>query len=141
MAAKLKFLSRTFEAEIDRAVAIWEVEPPVWGETDCLLSLANIVDLVKGYDPAAEFRGRYRTKLGALRVTRKYGGFVGALDAMARRFKWEAVTPSEARVGAIGIIGEFTFAIKHRSLWLQRVDGGGFGGEPNSSITRAWRIP
>ena len=39
-----------------------------WGKHDCVLFAADIVEALTGIDHAAEFRGRYRTPRGALRI-------------------------------------------------------------------------
>lgn len=45
-----------------------------YGVHDCALFVANTVDIMTGYDPAADFRGKYSTKIGSLRALKNYGG-------------------------------------------------------------------
>lgn len=49
-----------------------------WGEgaRDCSLFVATWVEAVRGVDPAADWRGHYRTELGALRKVTAGGGLV-----------------------------------------------------------------
>ena len=50
-----------------------------WGEHDCALFAAGGVLAMTGVDPAATFRGRYRTAIGSVRALRRYG--TGTLEA------------------------------------------------------------
>lgn len=54
--------------------------PFSWGEHDCLMWLAEWVGQQRGFDPAANWRGRYRTAMGATRILRRRGGAVAHLD-------------------------------------------------------------
>lgn len=47
--------------------------PFEWGKCDCCLFVANWVQKMCGFDPAAELRGRYHSKLGATRALRRAG--------------------------------------------------------------------
>ncbi|PCI62051.1 MAG: hypothetical protein COB35_05050 [Gammaproteobacteria bacterium] len=47
--------------------------PFAWGKFDCCLFAADAITLLTGNDPAAEFRGKYSTALGAKRVLKRYG--------------------------------------------------------------------
>ena len=60
--------------------------PFCWGENDCCLFVADVCLAACDKDPAAEYRGRYRTKIGAKRVLAKtHGDIPAALDAMFER--------------------------------------------------------
>lgn len=50
------------------------------GETDCGMLCADWVRMVRGVDPAAEWRGRYHTVLGLARILKRRGGLVGHFD-------------------------------------------------------------
>jgi len=50
------------------------------GSWDCGLLCAEWVRLMRGVDPAAEWRGRYHTALGLARILRRRGGLVGHFD-------------------------------------------------------------
>lgn len=54
--------------------------PFVWGEHDCLLWLGEWVAAQRGSNPAQSFCGRYRTRLGAMRIVKRHGGMVELLD-------------------------------------------------------------
>lgn len=54
------------------AVAEAHVDTPFqWGQCDCLLAVADVVEAVTGVDPAAKIRGRYTTELGAAKLMRR----------------------------------------------------------------------
>lgn len=74
-----------------------------WGRDDCALWCANILEEALGYDGAAHFRGRYRTRRGAQRVLGQ-GGLAGALRAAARKHRWRRIELGAERVGDIGIL-------------------------------------
>lgn len=131
------------EKAIRSAVTVWCSERFVWGSADCLLSLADIIKEARGYDPAAPFRGRYSTRIGALRVTREFGGYEGALAAMAYDAGWRVINPEFAKVGDIGVIknahGTVGGVIRDVALWVGRKDLG-FHTFPTESVAVAWRV-
>lgn len=60
--------------------------PFCWGENDCCLFVADVCLAACDKDPAAEYRGRYRTEIGAKRVLAKtHGDIPAALDAIFER--------------------------------------------------------
>ncbi|MGN5115646.1 DUF6950 family protein [Aeromonas sp. 55A] len=60
--------------------------PFCWGENDCCLLVADVCLAACDKDPAAEYRGRYRTEIGAKRVLAKtHGDIPAALDALFAR--------------------------------------------------------
>ena len=131
------------ELAIRRHVDGWCGQPFVWGKSDCLLSICDIIRDARGYDPAKSFRGRYRTKIGALRVTREFGGIEGAIAAMAFDLDWREIAPGEAFVGDVGICAAgragLTGLIKDVQLWVGRNETA-FSAVPTSRVLRAWRI-
>lgn len=58
-----------------------------WGVRDCALFAADAVEALTGHDPAAEFRGRYSTPLGAARALSRYGAgdLIATADAVLPR--------------------------------------------------------
>jgi hypothetical protein len=44
-----------------------------WGQNDCCMFAADAVLAMTGVDYAANFRGKYTTKVGAARALRRYG--------------------------------------------------------------------
>lgn len=132
-----------FAVSIKAALSDWCEQPFVWGRSDCLLSLADIVAEARGYDPAAPFRGRYTTARGAARVTSAYGGFAGALEAMAAAHGWREIEPRQARIGDVGLLqgarGPRCGVIRHERLWVGRTLTA-FAGVRTELVARAWRV-
>jgi hypothetical protein len=129
-------------AAVRSAVDRWCDEPFAWGQSDCLLSLSDIIHEARGYDPASQFRGRYKTRLGAYRVTKELGGPSGALAAMAYGAGWREIDPANARVGDVGsyVNGAASGGVvKDACLWLGRTETG-FAGVPTDHVERAWRV-
>jgi len=126
---------------IRRHVDMWCEQPFEWGRGDCFLSLSDIILEARGYDPGAEFRNRYKTKLGALRVTREHGGFAGALEYVADCAGWHEIDPLRAKVGDIGLqrSGTVCGLIKDLNLWVGRNETA-FAALPTEEISRAWRV-
>lgn len=52
-----------------------------WGVHDCALFVADWAIATRGADPAAKWRGRYRTERGAFAIIRAAGGLEALLDA------------------------------------------------------------
>jgi hypothetical protein len=130
-------------AAIDAAIERWCMEPFAWGSSDCLLALSDIIQEARGYDPAADWRGRYKSALGAARVTRRFGGFAGALESAAIGCVWEKIDPRDAAIGDIGIAansrGLRCGLIRHHKLWIGR-GVAGFTGVPTDMVEKAWRV-
>ena len=49
-------------------------EPFAWGTNDCALFACNVILEITGVDFAEEFRGRYRSRRGAIRALNKIAG-------------------------------------------------------------------
>lgn len=57
-----------------------------WGEHDCCLFAADCCIAVCGTDPAASYRGKYTTEIGAKRALKQqHGSIEGAFDACFAR--------------------------------------------------------
>jgi hypothetical protein len=56
--------------------------PFAWGEHDCALFAANVLLAYTGEDFATVFRGRYKSKSGAYRVLKPYGGLSGYITSI-----------------------------------------------------------
>lgn len=87
-----------FAAEMDRQ----RRDPFAWGQADCAIGLAaGAVQALTGQDLGAEWRGRYKTPAGALRVLRK-AGHASLADAVAASLP--EIHPVYADIGDIGLI-------------------------------------
>ena len=99
------------------AVTVAHIRTPlVWGQSDCLLTTADAIEAVLGDDPAAEVRGKYKSKTGAYRLI-KQRGYDSLGDVLADRF--EEIPTAMAGRGDVGIyqntVGyfcEYGFAVK-----------------------------
>tara|TARA_R110002124_G_scaffold173690_4_gene341324 strand:- start:16800 stop:17240 length:441 start_codon:yes stop_codon:yes gene_type:complete len=73
-----------------------------WGGRDCWLLPADWIRCRHGRDPAAAWRGRYRTALGAARLIRRGGGPVEFADASLAACGW--IRSRRVRRGQVGLI-------------------------------------
>lgn len=60
--------------------------PSVMGESDCLLKVADAVEAVTGFDPAAKQRGKYNSAQGAAKVMRRMK-CANAEEVLAKMFE------------------------------------------------------
>jgi len=77
-------------------------EPFQYGRLDCLLALADWVELRTGTDLGAEFRGRYETMMGWRRIVQRRGGMRVFVGELCSRVGWLAVV--EPRPGDVGVV-------------------------------------
>jgi len=94
-------------------------EPQAWGTSDCITRAADVVEALTGFDPVAEFRGKYHTEEGAAVIMRrrkcenveqlleKYFEPVGRLSAQ----RGDLVTVEEDGVIAAAYVTEYGIAI------------------------------
>lgn len=68
MKRKEDWPERLHEALLEHAA-----KPFAWGSTDCILSACNLIAAMTDVDPAAEFRGKYSTELGARKAIKRAG--------------------------------------------------------------------
>lgn len=79
--------------------------PFAYGARDCGLWMADWVRAVRGVDPAAHLRGRYRTELGCARVLRRGGGLVAVARACFEGVGLIATeTPKAGDVGVVQVM-------------------------------------
>jgi hypothetical protein len=111
-----------------------------WGAYDCCMFSADCAKAMTGHDYAAEYRDRYKTKLGALRQLKCRGG--GDIPTMLDRMM-RTINPKLAGRGDICLIlhkNEFALAVivDHRCIvpaipkglvWL-----------PKRNAIRAWKV-
>jgi len=75
-------------------------QPFQYGLNDCSTFGADVVFALTGFDPAAQFRGKYKTKLGGIRAIRK-AGYLNQVDYLEKNYK--EIPPAFATFGDIGI--------------------------------------
>lgn len=132
---------RRLAYHLDKARLAVACKPMVWGEDDCALFNANVQLAAMGIDPAAAFRGRYRTQRGAHRVL----GLMGLpmmLQRFTRKHNRSRVDPNKARIGDIGLVpvgGAYACVrLLHRNEWIGRSEIGWFM-LPTEHVRMAWR--
>ncbi len=121
-----------------------------YGVDDCALWVADIQRDVLGYDPAAHVRGRYKTRLGALRVTGA-AGLLGQLRGIARRHKWKRIDPATAKPGDTGLawtliqvgkreVPTLATVICRAPGWFVGRNAGGFTALRADKVAVAWSV-
>lgn len=111
------------------------------GRHDCLLTVADWVRSVIGRDPAAPFRGRYRTVLGRERLLRRLGGMEAAMRDGAARVGLSATDrPVSGDVGLIRHRGQALAAIHTDGLWAVQ-SSAGLTVLCADAVVQAWSVP
>lgn len=113
--------------------------PHAWGSNDCVMFGAGAVEAQTGTDPAAEFRGEYRSFAGAQRVLSKHGdGTVqGMIDPLFRR-----IAPAFAQRGDL-VLAEGSLGVVVGNEALFPGEEGARAGLvrlPRTAWTRAWKV-
>ena len=62
-------------------LALWRKTKFVWGETDCLLSVADYIVANGGADGGKAYRGKYHDQKSANKIVESAGGFEELIDA------------------------------------------------------------
>jgi hypothetical protein len=94
--------------------------PGVWGESDCLLTVADAIEAVTGKDLAVRIRGKYSSEIGAAKLMRRRG-CANVEEVLAKRFppvgrllakRGDVGTVERQGVLAAGYITEYGMAVK-----------------------------
>lgn len=121
-----------------------------WGVDDCALWVAEPLRKTLGYDPAAAFRGRYKTERGSRRVLGK-GGLLAAMTSAGKRHGWKRIPPARAEPGDVGLAlvnDVVSTVICRASGWFVGRTGTGYtavstdmkGARGKRIIRLAWRV-
>lgn len=113
-----------------------------WGKDECGLWAVEPIRIVLGYDPAENFRGRYRTRRGAMRVLGK-GGLAAALRSAARRYGWRKIEPAKAKPGDIGLVQigtTYGLTVCRARGWFVGRSDQGFVALPAEAQRMAWSV-
>ena len=128
-----------WRARLEAYVSDCRGRPFEYGTHDCVLFAAGAVEALTGDDPAAEFRGRYRTRAGALRALRR-AGYADVAEAVAARF--EEIPVSRALPGDIAVIeadeGPALGVVQGEMIYVLREDG--LGLLPRGAASRGYRV-
>lgn len=89
--------------KLSDAIEAARARPFKWGEHDCCLFAANVVQSIADVDYAASFRGKYDSEIGAARLIAPYGSLETMIDSILD----EKVHPAFAQRGdvVLGAIG------------------------------------
>lgn len=124
----------------------WAAMPTTWGQSDCMLVLADWVARATGVDVAAEIRGKYFDAPSAEVVT---GWLSDPVGCAARFFDpvLERIEAADRAPGDIAVL--MTMGQPHGGLWNGRSwfskgtpDGGRRIWEiKRTGVLAAWRVP
>ena len=129
---------------IDRAMARAEGVPLRWGRNDCALWVAGLVKRIHGYDPAADWRGRYWSeRRGRELLADRRGGLMRAVATVARKHRWRRIEVPDATSGDVGLIstayGPACVICYRPGWWAGRIDRG-VALARDTGVIAAWRI-
>ncbi len=117
-----------------------------WGDHDCALFAARAVEAMTGHDPAAGFRGRYKTRRGAYGRLRRFaaGGLAEAAEKIAKTLRAEEIAPATAGRGDVVLVaaatGEALGVIDLSGRGIAVTGPDGLSILPRSAALRAWRV-
>lgn len=111
--------------------------PFAWGKHDCCLFACDCAVAIAGIDPAAQYRGRYSTEIGAKRaLTKNHGSLEAAFDACFQR-----IDPAFAQRGDLVLIeddlGRSAGVVWSNGIWSVSPSGTGI---VNLTPLIAWRV-
>lgn len=121
-------------------------EPFVWGTHDCCMWVCNVVREIDGRDPAAWFRGRYRTKRHAYALLRKFagGGVAETWAKIARELGFAEVPPLSAQRADVVLVrtplGDALGLCIGGKIACAGPNGLDFFPLTHPAVLRAWRI-
>lgn len=115
--------------------------PFVDGQSDCVLTVADWIVLNGHPDPAAPYRGRYRTALGRERLLKRSSGLHALMAAGAvRSGLLPAKAPVRGDVGTLRYGGQVLAGICLGSRWAVKSSRGLDALQPDE-ILFAWSVP
>lgn len=124
-----QYLAQTLQAAMTR--------PFSWGEHDCCLFAADCVQAMTGTDPAAEFRGTYRTAVGAKKaILARAVSLTALIDEVLPRVDARLVQRGDV-VLFDGPQGETLGIVWHGAVWAVGARG---AGPVEAEIKLAWRV-
>jgi hypothetical protein len=73
-----------WQSSLERFFLAHTTDRFVYGSWDCCLFVCSAIEAMTGIDPAASFRGNYRTQAEAMNAVRAYAG-TASIRALARK--------------------------------------------------------
>jgi hypothetical protein len=107
-----------------------------YGQIDCALFAAGAVEAMTGEDPAARFRGKYKTMRGSLSALSKLGS--GTLEATLDAMFSEKPVPFAGRGDLVFHDGSVGVVVGGDALFLAQ--DGGLTRVPRASWLKAWSV-
>lgn len=98
--------------------------PWEWGAADCCTAACDVFQRLHGIDPMDPLRGRYSSRLGALRLIAQEGGWLEMGQRLADR---AGLILSGGEPGDIGVIvtqGQFALGICIGKTWAGKSETG-----------------
>jgi len=111
---------------------------------NCAFWVADWIQIVRGVDPVAAWRGRVKTKRGVLRML-AHRGYANELEAgtdLLRAVGLPEIAPCQVVVGDVAIIekvGKHFWAIYDGRRWAAKIGQGLWAGRP-VRVLKAWAI-
>lgn len=130
----------TWEPALVAYLEACEARPFAWGRHDCALFAAGAVLAMTGEDPAARYRGRYRSAAGSLRALRRFGA--GSLEAeLDTLFARKA--PALAMRGDLALVdGSVGVVVGGHALFVGEEGAAeGLVRHPRAAWSAAWGVP
>ncbi len=99
-----------WEVRLDKYIHECANKDYSWGEHDCVLFAAGCIYAMTGIDLGKPFRGKYKTKRGAIGILkRRFGGGLEILcEKMAQKHKWLEVRTTMAQRGSVVLFEDET---------------------------------
>lgn len=115
--------------------------PFEWGQCDCCLFVADWVQTMAGFDPAAALRGRYHSRLGAKRALRRAG--FNSIMAIADAALGERLAVLALARGDIGLLlqddAPALGIVWGANVWAMAEQGA--VPLPLATVAFGWRLP
>ncbi len=93
-------------ARLHESVDAARGRPFVWGGADCCLFACDCILAMTGVDPAAHFRGRYKSAAGARRSLQAFAGagLAATVERITRELAMPEIPPLMAQRGDVVLI-------------------------------------
>lgn len=120
--------------------------PSVFGQSDCLITLSEAVEIQTGIDHASPFRGQYQTLAEGYSLLRRHG-YENPMHLVSTKFK-ELVgddgQPTTALIfdgdiGAIPVGDDWSFGVVIGAIFYPKT-ATGLGVLPRRAVKRAFRV-
>lgn len=125
-------MARVIAACLDVMDRPWQ-----WGAADCCTAACDVFIALHGIDPMARLRGRYDSRMGALRMIAAQGGWHRMAGGLARDAGLVDGNGGEGEIGLIVSDGNLCLGVSTGAVWIGK-SLNGFSSVPN--CVRSWRV-